>query len=61
MNSISINVLTGRMRTARALSDEAPERVRWRRLRERDLLTLDDVGDGMSFDPEGAMTGLSCT
>ena len=55
---LSINYLTGRMRTSLGSIESDAEQVRWSRLPARPLLTIDEVGDGMSFDAGGAIERL---
>lgn len=59
-NTISINYLTLRIRTTHADDGESPERRSWRRLAPRPLLAADQIGDGMEFDPEGAVSAIHC-
>jgi hypothetical protein len=59
-NTISVNYSTRRMRTGFAPDGDSPERARWRTLAMRPLLTVDRIGDGMAFDPEGAVSAMRC-
>jgi hypothetical protein len=59
-NTVSVNYSTRRMRTGFAPDGGAPERERWRTLPARPLLTVDRIGDGMAFDPEGAVSAIRC-
>lgn len=49
---VSVNYLTGKKKTAVGRIDSDHNRVRWITLPARPLLTLDEVGDGMEFDPD---------
>jgi hypothetical protein len=59
-NTVSINYLTRRMKISRMLDDDAPERTQWRRISPRALTTIDEIGDGLAFDPENASESISC-
>lgn len=61
-HGLSINYLTRRVRMAAGWVDRDEELVRWRRLTARAPVTLDRMGQGEEFDPEGLLTGfpLSC-
>lgn len=53
LNTISVNFLTGRVRTAQGNVGTDRERVRWSRLaRPTPSPAIGDVGDGMQFDPD---------
>lgn len=56
--AISINYLTRRVKTERGFIDEADTKVRWSTLARAPLLTIDQVGDAMLFDPGGRVAGL---
>ncbi|MEO7689604.1 MAG: hypothetical protein ABIS51_09985 [Sphingomonas sp.] len=49
--TLSINYLTRRVRTGRGSMENDRETVRWSTLPARAPLTIDQVGDGMAFDP----------
>lgn len=52
MQTLSIDYLTRRVRTGRGSMESDRETVRWSVLPARALLTIDQVGDGMTFNPE---------
>lgn len=52
MESLSVNYLTRRVRAGTGHMSHGGERVRWRRLRPGQLLTIAQIGDGMEFDLE---------
>ena len=52
MQTLSINYLTRRIRTGRGSIENDREKVRWSTLPAGALLTIDQVGDGMTFNPE---------
>lgn len=56
--SLSINFLTRRARIASGNIGRDDEDVRWERVRARPLYTLDEIGDGLDFDPDGARARL---
>jgi hypothetical protein len=58
MTNLSINYLTRRVRTATGNIGSDRERVRWTRLRPAPLPTIDHIGDGLAFDPEGLIRRL---
>jgi hypothetical protein len=58
LSTLSINYLTRRMKTAAGNIASDAERVRWTRLPARPLLTIDQIGDGLEFDPDGAVSRL---
>jgi hypothetical protein len=49
---VSVNYLTGKMKiaTGNSNSDKAPK-VTWKTLPRRSLLTIDEIGDGLEFEP----------
>ncbi|MGL4291581.1 MAG: hypothetical protein ACRCVA_34845, partial [Phreatobacter sp.] len=49
---ISVNYLTGRMKLTTGTISSDAERAVWRTTPRRGTMTLDQVGDGMAFDPE---------
>ncbi len=58
MTSLSINFLTRRARIATGRIESDEEQVRWTRVPARPLYTLDEIGDGLEFDPDGAVERL---
>ena len=52
MQTLSINYLTRRVRNGRGSIESDQEKVRWSILPAGALLTIDQVGDGMTFNPE---------
>lgn len=52
---ISINFLTRRMRTATGSIENDEQQVRWSRIPDRPLPTLDEIGDGLDYDPDGVL------
>jgi hypothetical protein len=58
MASLSVNYLTRRVRTATGNVGTDAERVRWTRLRPAPLPTIDQIGDGLEFDPQGLVGRL---
>jgi hypothetical protein len=48
---ISVNYSTGRMKISTGSIENDKTKVRWRTLPKRPLLTVDQIGDGMEFDP----------
>lgn len=55
--SVSIDYLTHRMRLGSGRIEDSADRMRWKKLPPRPLLTIDAVGDGLEFDPEHAVSG----
>lgn len=51
-NGISINYLTRRMKRSQGTIESDVEKTRWETLPRGPLLGLDEVGDGLEFDPE---------
>lgn len=51
--NVSINYAAGRVRTATGSISEDKEKVVWTSLKNKAVLTIADVGDGMDFDPVG--------
>lgn len=49
--NVSVNFLTRRMSVGSGRIDLENEDTRWRNLPRRALLTIDEVGDGLAFDP----------
>lgn len=49
--TLSVNYLTRRVRTATGSIESEAQRVRWTRLRPGPLLTIEQVGYGLDFDP----------
>ena len=58
MVEVSINLLTRRMRTATGSIESDEERVRWSRIPAGSLPTLDEIGDGLDYDPYGLLERL---
>jgi hypothetical protein len=55
MDTQSINYLTRRMKTSTgSISDDA-QKTRWSTIPARPLLTIDQVGNGMDFDPDSLL------
>lgn len=52
VQTLSINYLTRQVRTGLGSIENDQEKVRWSMLPTRALLTIDQVGDGMTFNPE---------
>lgn len=50
---VSVNYLTGRMKLTTGTISSDAERAVWRAAPRRGTMTLDQVGDGMAFDPQG--------
>lgn len=55
---ISVNYPTGRVKTSTGNIGTDREKVRWTRLRSRRAPTIDEVGDGLMFDPEELVSKL---
>lgn len=51
--SLSINYLTRKVRIAHGTIESDAEKVRWTRLPGAGLPTIDAIGDGLDYDPEG--------
>ena len=58
LSALSINYSTGRVRIAAGNIASDREKVRWTRLRSRRAPTLDEIGDGLAFDPENLVSEL---
>ena len=57
MDTLSINYLTRRINIAQgSVSDDL--KTRWSTIASQTLLTIDDVGDGLEFDPDGVIGRL---
>lgn len=52
IDGVSINYLTRRVKHSKGNIANDHETVTWTRLPPRELLTLEQVGDGLAFDPE---------
>jgi hypothetical protein len=52
---ISVNYLTGKMKTTMGSIENDKTTARWRTLARQPLLTIDQIGDGMDFDPAKAV------
>lgn len=55
---VSINFVTRRVRTATGNVERDDEQVRWSRIPAGALPTLDEIGDGLEFDPAGLLARL---
>jgi hypothetical protein len=51
-NGISINYLTRRVKRSQGSIESDVEKTRWETLPRGPLLSLDEVGDGLEFDPD---------
>jgi len=49
--AVSVNYMTGKMKLTTGPIENDKTRVRWRTLPKRPLLTVDQIGDGVEFDP----------
>ncbi|QCI69401.1 hypothetical protein E8M01_24730 [Phreatobacter stygius] len=49
---VSVNYLTGRMKLTTGTISSDAERAVWRAAPRRGTMTLDQIGDGMAFDPQ---------
>lgn len=58
MSRLSVNYLIGRAKIATGNIESDREAVRWVRLRSPHGPTLDWIGDGPAFDPEGLVQSL---
>ncbi|RYD96210.1 MAG: hypothetical protein EOP61_18390 [Sphingomonadales bacterium] len=58
MVTLSLNYLTRRAKTATGRTDSDKEKIVWSRLPAAPLLTLDAVGDGLAFDPDGRIENM---
>src|SRR6185437_374638 len=47
----SVNYLTGKMKLSTGTIDKDQDKVKWKTLPPRPLLTIDQIGDGIDFDP----------
>lgn len=56
---IGINYLTRRVRTETGRIDADRGKVRWTALAPAPLLTIDEIGDGLAFDPDQRIEKLS--
>jgi hypothetical protein len=54
---VSINYLAGRVKIRTGNVGTDREKVRWTTLHSRRMPTLDDIGDGLAFDPEDLVSG----
>jgi hypothetical protein len=54
---ISVNYLTGKMKRTTGSIENDKTKIRWRTLPKRPLLTIDQIGDGMEFDPVDPSNG----
>ncbi|HEX8308448.1 MAG TPA: hypothetical protein VF645_08525 [Allosphingosinicella sp.] len=58
MTRISINYPTGRAKISTGNIGRDREKVRWKTLRNRRAPTIQEVGNGLIFDPEDIVSGL---
>lgn len=58
MQTLSINYLTRKARIAHGTTDSDKEKLIWSTIPARPLLTIDQVGNGMEFDPNGLVSKL---
>lgn len=58
MEALSINYLTRRAKVTEGSISESQQRTRWSTMPARPLLTIDQVGNGMAFDPNGLLGNL---
>jgi hypothetical protein len=49
---VSINYLTSNEKISHGRIDHDGDKVRWQTLSQRSLLTLEQIGDGIAFDPD---------
>jgi hypothetical protein len=56
--AISINYPAGRVKISTGNIDSDREKVRWTTLRRRTAPTIEEVGDGLAFDPEKLVSSL---
>jgi len=59
LTTLSINFLTRKARIAHGTVESDKEKVRWQTLPARAPLTIDQIGDGADFDPDGLVGKLS--
>ena len=52
IESLSINYLAGRAKRSQGTIESDAEKTRWETLPRGPLLSLDEVGDGLEFDPD---------
>jgi hypothetical protein len=55
---LSIDYLMHRMKISNGRIDRDAKRVQWKELPARPLLRIDQIGDGLDFDPDGAIGRL---
>lgn len=55
---LSINYSTGRVKISTGNIGTDREKVRWKTLRNKRPPTIDEIGDGLMFDPEGLVSNL---
>ncbi|HYI38789.1 MAG TPA: hypothetical protein VE053_00550 [Allosphingosinicella sp.] len=58
LSRLSVNYLTGRAKIATGNIETDREKIRWTKLRNPQGPTLDWIGDGLAFDPEGLIGTL---
>ena len=61
-HGLSVNFLSGRAKSSAGRIDRERDLVRWTRLKSRALLTVEQIGNGEDFDPDGliARHPLTC-
>jgi hypothetical protein len=58
METLSVNYLTRRARIGEGSISDDDLKTRWSTIPARTLLTIDEVGNGMEFDPNGLVSNL---
>ena len=58
MDTLSINYLTRRVKITEGSISESKQRSRWSTIPDRPLLTIEQVGNGMEFNPNGLLNTL---
>lgn len=61
VETISLNYLTGRVKKGQGTIESDKETVSWSRLPQAPLLRIDQVGNGMTFDPVARRVGTDET
>jgi hypothetical protein len=61
VETISLNYLTGRAKKGQGTIESDKETVSWSRLPQAPLLRIDQVGNGMTFDPVARRVGTDET
>ena len=52
VEEVSINYLTGKVSIGTGTIADDKLKVKWRKLKKKPLLTIDDIGDGLAFEPK---------